>query len=492
MENGGPTRSASRDFLQAILRQRINRAPDSEILAVAEAVEADIWLCSNGDPAVYKGRLKTESANLSVWEQLAEDANDLEVTSRFESHWISIWKTVDLSDPANHAAIIGLIWSFRIYTSLNDLRGHCLDITNRKEYLFFDAMRRRRKSLAAQEELSNMVAHEYSIALRVFSVYPTDAVLYINAWDLYFQSVCRLLARDKNQSDPILLEKMGTCHFFGIGVIQSYDTAAMYYEGASLTNMIRACKMRGDPTNQMGRVVLRIMIDHETNPMLSHKRHVTSLRRVCREWNRQILQFGHFWRRHTRVVIPLNIPQEKCSSYVFMVRSEEDARLILGRAHMISEVVAACKHELDKAENAYGEALQKRIKWTHEFDTATFCAKKYSSVFEYPRFWVSGVHTLGLCTDSRKRTCCIRHTQSLRQPYWSNGYSHSQQRRAPNQPLNHLPPHQRLNQTKCHAPDQTLEEAPALESLVTGPRHWLNLEAATFGATGRDWHTRPS
>ena len=185
-------------------------------------------------------------------------------------------------------------------------------------------------------------------ALRFFSIYPQDYVRRIT-WDLYAKSVMRLFQNCTNHN-VALYEKLGTCFFFGIGCKQSYNQAATYFVHAGASTMVGNCAPRGDPTGkQMSDVVLRIMIDYATRPMLNSRNFVLSLRLVCCKWNYAILKCGNFWTRHAGSVNVSLVSYDERSKAIFRFHAQKVCKEMNTEIEAREKLLVGAKRELEKA-----------------------------------------------------------------------------------------------------------------------------------------------
>lgn len=210
---------------------------------------------------------------------------------------------------------------------------------------------------------SSLVEKNDPYALRFFSIYPYDYVL-PDTWSLYGKSV-RVLN---------VLEKMGICNFFGIDCKQSYDIAAIYFEKAGLPNMVKLCTNRGDPTNQMVTIVLKVLIDHITRPYLTNRRDISSLRLVCRAWNCAILKCGHYWTK-CGAVAPV---AHKEKSRVFFHSCAMRDRAIVEHFKFSKELQLTKKRRtMEKAQEEYAKLADEVEKETKKIKTLEEMEAKY-------------------------------------------------------------------------------------------------------------------
>lgn len=114
--------------------------------------------------------------------------------------------------------------------------------------------------------------------------------------------------------------------------------------------MVGNCAPRGDPTGkQMSDVVLRIMIDHATRPMLNSRNFVLSLRLVCCKWNYAILKCGNFWTRHAGSVNVSLVSYDERSKAIFRFHAQKACKEMNTEIEAREKLLVGAKRELEKA-----------------------------------------------------------------------------------------------------------------------------------------------
>jgi hypothetical protein len=317
--------------------RRCSAISGSEDLKADVALEKKVFETYGHTAHQYKKQAAYEATTLSRWPAL--DAVGV------EREWDHIWKTVyDLGDKLQWAHLKHLrdgMQSFRWFYAASGKKkfAHIMETEQFKMYIEFlfkipDA------SLTMGAYL---VKRRFPLALQLFSAQVLPP--FISMYEAYFKlrvDATRVLL-ETHPSPQLLEHRLGTYYFFGRGCIQSYETAQYHFAKSNQPHLAQICEPRAGPLyGEAYNVVLRILIDHATRPMLNDATTVGNLRLVCREWNRIILQFGSFWARHTRVDLS-GVPYNDRSSRIFVQKAADELSAY-------TKYVAATKKTIKKRE----------------------------------------------------------------------------------------------------------------------------------------------